>query len=181
MTAKAKKRIPPVSKKRLAANPDLRWRNSTVTQQPAPARKRKSATTPQKPRKTIPKRNPARIAKRTLAYRKGMAAYRKSETAKLVKRRANGQCEAAVRWISTMSAIWIVTTPHYLTSRQWQRCENREGLQDHHKTYARFGGDELPEDIARVCPRCHSYLESLKPTSRFKSRRAGQTPFKGAP
>lgn len=41
----------------------------------------------------------------------------------------------------------------------WHRCEEcgnpRAGLHVHHKTYKRFGGGELPEDLQVLCADCH--------------------------
>jgi hypothetical protein len=50
------------------------------------------------------------------------------------------------------------------------RCVELNGLQHHHKTYARFGGKELPEDILKVCKPHHDYLESMKPAGNRRSR-----------
>lgn len=36
-----------------------------------------------------------------------------------------------------------------------ERCKKKKGIQVHHLTYERFGGDELPEDLLIVCRGCH--------------------------
>jgi 5-methylcytosine-specific restriction endonuclease McrA len=41
------------------------------------------------------------------------------------------------------------------------RCEETMGLQVHHKTYARFGGKELPEDLQVLCKRHHEWTEII--------------------
>ena len=43
------------------------------------------------------------------------------------------------------------------------RCPATVGLTVHHKTYARFGGDELPEDLVVLCKAHHDALEASKP------------------
>jgi hypothetical protein len=43
------------------------------------------------------------------------------------------------------------------------RCKN-PATDHHHLTYARYGGDELPEDMLHACERCHNWLESQHPT-----------------
>jgi hypothetical protein len=43
-----------------------------------------------------------------------------------------------------------------------RRYGNR--LTHHHKTYARFGGKELPKDIAVLCDRHNEEAESKHPT-----------------
>lgn len=107
-------------------------------------------------RSSLRKVNPERQAKRRAAYRKKLAAYRQSETYKIVERRAGGRCEC--------------TVPHWSDSPMRVRCIHGRGLGDrlthHHKTYARFGGAELPEDIIVLCRRCNDYVESQHPTRR---------------
>ena len=104
--------------------------------------------------KAIRKVNPERKAKRRIGYRAGMAAYNKSETKKIVAKRAGGRCEFVLRVTHYDGAL----VEHF-------RCTALSGLQDHHKTYARFGkGYERPEDILRVCTAHHAFLESQHPT-----------------
>lgn len=102
-----------------------------------------------KPRTPIKKVNVARQAKRRRAYAQKLAAYRRSETYQVVKARAGGQCEAFL--------FGLV------------RCCER-GTQHHHKTYARFGGQELPEDIIVLCADCHAEVETRDHPTRRHGR-----------
>ena len=127
----------------------------------------------------LKKSNPARQAKR----RKGQASkhrkYMASETRKVVDARANGRCETDVSSHPMFGievrepamprnpfvAAW---SDNY---RTWSRCE-REAKIHHHRTYARYGGQELPEDMLKVCSRCHDALEAAKPAgNRFTRSR----------
>ena len=97
------------------------------------------------PRTPLKKVNVERQAKRRKSYAQKLAAYRRSETYQIVKARANGQCEAK----------------HYPEGRCLGPAEHH-----HHKTYARFGGHELPEDMLDVCLTCHGLAESQHPGRR---------------
>lgn len=148
-----------------------------ITPVPKPKKKRKAKSRPArtaKPKriartarlkrgtKKIPKVNPAKQAKRRRGYRVKLAAYRRSVTYKLVEARAGGRCERVMTMLP-----W----PHE------QRCHMRrdgEGvyfafgakqrLTHHHKTYARFGGKELPSDIELLCDAHHAEEEAKHPT-----------------
>ena len=105
----------------------------------------KSGTTP------LPTVNPVRQAKRRQQQRSKHAAYRASETYRVVSARAGGQCEMAVK-------------PMVGQGNAPVRCPETSGLAHHHVTYARYGGAELPEDIAVVCRYHHAQLEAAYPT-----------------
>jgi hypothetical protein len=52
-------------------------------------------------------------------------------------------------------------------ARAGHRCQlcNRTGSLDaHHRTYERFGGDELPEDLTVLCRKCHEKHHKPKRT-----------------
>lgn len=114
-----------------------------------------------KPRKAMPKANPERQRKAAKRYAIKLAKYRASETYRVVEARAAGQCEA--EW----DAFYIANG--YIK----ERCTATEGLEHHHKTYARFGGRELPEDIDVLCKVHHEYVESLKAAGNRRSRNRG--------
>lgn len=148
--------------------------NSTLAAPSKPAVCKRSLKSPKKlersPRKPIAKRNAKRQAKRRISYAKGLAAYRKSETAKIVKVRAGGRCEAILiirHGFPLFIPTEIIPQTRAIKLRKGDyacRCWQREKLGDHHLTYVRFGGDELPEDICRCCERCHAWFENQHPT-----------------
>lgn len=112
-----------------------------------------------KERKPIKQVNLERQAKRRSRYSAKLAAYRRSETYRAVEFRANGQCEAVVN---------IVHDAH--------RCKAKRArgytLVHHHKTYARFGGAELPEDVIVLCQSHNEEAESKHTTRNRNYRRA---------
>lgn len=89
--------------------------------------------------------NPARQAKRRKRYSALLAAYRRSPTHRVVELRAGGQCERVVGA---------------------DRCEYRGPLIHNHRTYARFGGQELPSDVEAICPAHNSEYEGARPWRR---------------
>lgn len=120
---------------------------------------------PKRRKERIAAVNPEREKKRRQSYAKKLAAYKRSETYKLVEQRAGGRCEFS-------PPMWGFETGVI-------RCPNRRGedgvkLHHHHLTYARFGGAELPEDIQLLCTGHHEAAESQHPTRKhFTGRRAG--------
>ncbi len=126
------------------------------------------------PRKAIAKSNPEREAKRRKTRRTKHAAYKRSETWREVEQRAGGRCEAAVRldWFEVEAPSFKPPSWFHLhvLSETWQRCENTSRLQHHHLTYARYGGDELPDDMLVCCPRCHGWLEKVNHPTRKNGR-----------
>lgn len=126
------------------------------------------------PKKPIRKSNPENCAKREKRRRSKHAAYMRSETRRIVDARAGQFCEAAVG--SALLNRFDITVPNPLwnvsgalgwsnAAGSWWRCQN-EGRHHHHRTYARYGGDELPEDMLKVCTRCHEWLDKDKPSHR---------------
>ncbi len=109
---------------------------------------------PKTPIKTV---NAERQAKRRKSYAQKLAAYRRSPTYKIVEARANGLCENQID-IATNGVPFRIN------------CLGGRPLQHHHKTYARFGGQELPGDILAVCADCHARIEAQHPT-RHQGRR----------
>jgi hypothetical protein len=98
-------------------------------------------------RSTVPKQSAKaadRKQRKSDSYRKKLAAYKRSETYKIVQARAGNQCEQRDGVI---------------------RCGNGPGwngvtLHHHHLTYARLGGKELPEDIRVLCKPHHEEAEA---------------------
>lgn len=107
--------------------------------------------------KPIKKQNLERVAKRKESYRKKLAAYRKSETYKVVQQRAAGRCEFTVTY----------KTPG---TEQIVRCDETTGLQHHHLSYRRMGGKEIPEDIQVLCKQHHAWIESTQHPTRKHGR-----------
>lgn len=81
-------------------------------------------------------------------------AYMKSPTWKKKRKeaieRAGGRCEWTEDRIERESGFPV--------KREW-RCTAREHLTVHHKSYARFGGGELPQDLQCLCVRHHEMVE----------------------
>lgn len=72
--------------------------------------------------------------------------------------RAGRQCEYAVQ----------VTTPY---GQHEVRCPNWHRLTVHHLTYARFGGNEQPEDLQVLCVTHHREIEKTKHSHRHTHQR----------
>ena len=108
-------------------------------------------TKKRKARKALPKSNPERQAKRRKSYAVKLAAYKRSETYKAVEVRAGGMCEARFTLLGYPARCGATRIAG-------------ERLTHHHKTYARFGGKELPEDIEVLCDIHNAHAESQHPT-----------------
>lgn len=120
-------------------------------------------------RKPVKKSNPVATAKRKKRQASKHRAYMQSETRKIVDARAGGRCEARILWEGTPRGHYpfvefgrVILPGERVMMRMVDhtaRCENTEELQHHHLTYARYGGQELPEDILKCCKRCHEWIE----------------------
>jgi hypothetical protein len=109
---------------------------------PLPPRK-KALTRSTKPiRKVNPTAKAKRVAKQKAFY--SSAAWKKIRKAAL--ERAGNQCEAIAHW-NINGEVYKV------------RCLETTQLQVHHKSYARFGGTELPTDLVCYCYAHHSLVE----------------------
>ena len=108
--------------------------------------------------------NPARQAKRRKSYAQKLAAYHRSETAKIVAQRAGGQCERFIQesglYLQNEVDGKVVIVP------VGYRCLATLGLSHNHKTYARFGRKELPDDVEVLCKFHHDAYEAAKPVHR---------------
>lgn len=97
----------------------------------------------------LPKVNTERARKKAHRYAVKLGRYRNSRTYHLVEARAQGRCERII---------------------DGQRCEesraNGDVLTHNHKTYARFGGKERPEDVEVLGPRCNALYEAARPWRR---------------
>lgn len=78
---------------------------------------------------------------------------------KAALKRAGNQCE--------FSCWYYFPGPNEC---RWLRCEELEGLHVHHKTNARFGGDELPEDLVVYCKPHHDLVEARDFPHRQRNR-----------
>jgi hypothetical protein len=116
-------------------------------------------------RKTRVKReNPERKKRRKLLRDRKHGAYMRSPMRKIVDLRAAGRCEAAL--LVTDASVTVRDVNYaYMTGPPafvYRRCPNTERLSHHHRTYARYGGKELPEDMLKVCKRCHECLDAIR-------------------
>lgn len=107
----------------------------------------------------IPKKNTKRQERMTAIKRKKHAAYRRSECYKAVEYRSGGRCERIIPMV-------LQGNGYYPSVGIKTRCPNRrsDGLRmvHNHKTYARYGGNELPGDMELLCPSCNAAYESSK-------------------
>lgn len=137
---------------------------STACPKPAPSVKgprkapKRSGPLPRSTKK-IAKVNPERLAKRRASYAKKLGAYRRSDTRKLVEVRSGGRCERTIDRVDIGFGICEV------------RCPNPAKVHNH-KTYARFGGQELPNDIEHLCKSCNEKYEAQHTTRNRNYRRA---------
>lgn len=131
-------------------SPRERQFNSSLPKSAAPTLQRGGKIKP---------RNEKQSAKRRERYSAKLAAYKRSETYKIVEARANGQCE-------------FIVTPDSRSITQFDahRCfvtrTKETPLAHHHRTYSRFGGDELPDDILVLCEHHHAIAEAAYPHRR---------------
>jgi hypothetical protein len=102
----------------------------------------------------IAKRGPAK-ARREKTYKAFMAsaAWKKIRAAAI--ERAGHRCEV-------MEDVEFRVGGTQQTQRIAFRCEATTDLTAHHKTYARFGGKELPEDLEVQCRAHHNRLHALQ-------------------
>lgn len=122
---------------------------------------------------SLKKVNVARQAKRRERYRKGLAAYKKSECYKIVEARAQDACEGMDTTVHEWSAKNPVLTPKKVAP---YRCGAARyyghRLTHHHLTYSRFGGRELPADIIVLCDRHNREAEAKHPTRQRNYKRS---------
>lgn len=100
--------------------------------------------------------NPRRKKERRARY----AKYMQSAEWKVIRiaaiERAGHQCE----YTKANGELGIV------------RCPVRHHLTVHHKTYARFGGGELPGDLQVLCKPHHEEIEMLNHPTRHVNRKS---------
>lgn len=93
------------------------------------------------------------------------AAYLRSAAWKLIRQdaldRASYRCEYVEQWGFPFTEFG---------TKRFIRCAAREGLQIHHKTYARMGGRELPEDLIVYCQQHHAEIEARDFPHRQRNR-----------
>jgi 5-methylcytosine-specific restriction endonuclease McrA len=107
---------------------------------------------PMPPRKSrIPRVNKERRAKKSKRYKAFLSSAKWKQLRKEALERAGFQCEEVSRVVYSSSQAMIV-----------HRCHNTDRLHVDHLTYARFGGDELPEDLKVRCFDCHMKRHALE-------------------
>ncbi len=141
-----------------------------------------SITSPRKAIKKSLKRiravNPEAETKRRKTRKRNHAAYRASETFKLVQQRAAGQCEGSLRWARTaaeaeyrgVDLIEIGDGMEWMANGAWVRCGETEDLEHHHVRYPNEPGTERPEDICILGQRCHGWIETVNHPTRKNGR-----------
>lgn len=121
-------------------------------------------------RKGLQRKRPLHRASRLVAK----SAIRKLNPARRRKRRKRyAQFLRSPQWRAIRKAA-LARARHCC-----ERCDRAfiigdAGLQPtvHHKTYARFGGDEQPEDLEALCKRCHDIHHGRDVL--WRSRHSGQ-------
>jgi hypothetical protein len=101
----------------------------------------------------MPKSNPRQQARRRSAYAKYIASAVWKAKRKACIEAAGGICTynaKAEGWVGSCLADMA------------NDCTN-PATHAHHKTYRRFGGDELPEDLQALCDFHHEYHHALSP------------------
>jgi 5-methylcytosine-specific restriction endonuclease McrA len=96
------------------------------------------------PKSGMKKVNERRRKKREAAYAKYIQSPEWKAIRKEALKRADFRCEMVLHGIRCPA-----------TTRT-------EMLTVHHRTYARFGGAELPEDIQTLCKPCHDRVHALE-------------------
>lgn len=117
--------------------------------------------------RAIKKVNAERLAKRRKSYAQKLAAYKRSETYRIVEARAEGRCEGVTRYENA----WKDSCGYPRRDVQHVRCHREEEsggkkFAHHHYTYVRFGGNELPGDMRKLCDPCHAVEEAKHPNRR---------------
>ncbi len=137
---------------------------ATVRQQVV--RKKKKARSP------LAKSNPVRQAKVAKRSKAKHAKYMASETRKAVEARADGRCEVIIDGRGGGVRSYVPRDAPAIPMWLRWRCDATTRLEHHHLTYARYGGDELPDDVAFICHDHHEYFERLKPAGNRRSRKS---------
>jgi 5-methylcytosine-specific restriction endonuclease McrA len=106
--------------------------------------------------KPIPKVNAKRKAKREKAYKSFLSSAKWKQLRKEALQRAGYQCETEFQFSPDIS--------NYGMDYEWVvfRCPSTDRLHVDHLTYARFGGDELPEDLKVLCYDHHMKRHALE-------------------
>lgn len=126
----------------------------------------KTKTRMKRSTKRLPATNPRQIAKREARY----DTYLRSATWKAKRKealeRAGYQCERRIRFTfdSEEFCSWRCTGGY------GRDLPPASELHVHHKTYARFGGEELPDDLEVLCPYHHAIEEAKHPTRKRRHR-----------
>lgn len=126
--------------------------------QSGPIKRKKALKRSTKIRKVNPTAKAKRVAKQKKHY--ASSAWKLIRTDALD--RANHRCEYVEAWGFP-----------FVEAGTWRyiRCKATTDLQVHHKTYARFGGEELPDDLQALCPYHHRMLEAtLRPWNKGRGR-----------
>lgn len=107
--------------------------------------------------KKVPKVNLARARRRIAEYKAFMLSPEWKAIRKAALQRAGFRCEelTPTRIPGTISVT---------------RCPMTTTLTVHHKSYARFGGRELPKDLQVLCRAHHDATEALKGGKRLWQR-----------
>ena len=78
-------------------------------------------------------------------------------------------------------AVWraLRTKRLKLDNYHCRKCNAQESLHVHHRTYIRFGGDELLSDLVTLCESCHDRLHAMHKSHRYLSLEIISSKFLG--
>jgi len=112
----------------------------------------------------IAKANPKRQATRDREYQRKLAAYRRSETHRIVEARCQGRCEFYVAIVDGVRVARVTPKAGFV------RCEQARVGHHHAKGYQRLGGKERPDEMIAGCFACHAFVDAWR-LSRKSGRR----------
>lgn len=130
---------------------------STMKRSSLPQRKKplKRSTTPI--RKVNPTAKAKRVAKQKAFY--SSTAWKKLRKEALERAGHFCQFQEYNRPTCVTAASFLGAYEEMNNTIVIRLCQAREGLQVHHKTNARFGGKERPEDLQVLCKYHHELVE----------------------